>query len=136
MGINATAINHVIVAVEDLDAGVDTFGNTWGLKLDHRAEIPAMGINAAYFDIGDATLELVTPHDDSDSNLLRKHLDRNGEGLYMFCVRVEDIQEAIADLREKGCTVTDPVGNDEVLEAFVSPRNAHGVRMQLLQRLK
>lgn len=136
MAINASGINHVIVAVEDLDAGIETFGKTWELKLDHLGESPAMGIRMAYFDIGDATLELVTPYDDSEGNLLRKHLDRNGEGLYMFCVRVDDITEAIADLRGKGCTVTDPVGNDEVQEAFVSPRNSHGVRMQLIQHLK
>jgi len=136
MGINVTGINHVIVAVEDLEAGIETFGQTWGLDLDHRSEVPEMGIKAAYFNVGDAILELVTPYDDSESNLLRKQLDRRGEGLYMFCVRVDDMAAAIADLRAKGCTVTDPIVTDEVQEAFVSPRNAHGVRMQLLQRLK
>ena len=136
MGINVTGINHVIVAVEDLEAGIETFGTIWGLSLDHLGEAPELGIKAAYFNVGDAILELVTPYDDSESNFVRKHIERRGEGLYMFCVRVDDMAAAIADLRAKGCTVTDPIGNDEVQEAFVSPRNAHGVRMQLLQRLK
>ena len=103
MGINVTGINHVIVAVEDLDAGIETFGTTWGLSLDHLGEAPELGIKAAYFNVGDAVLELVTPYDDSESNFVRKHIERRGEGLYMFCVRVDDMAAAIADLRAKGC---------------------------------
>ena len=103
MGINVTGINHVIVAVEDLEAGIETFGKTWGLSLDHLGEAPELGIKAAYFNVGDAILELVTPYDDSEGNFVRKHIERRGEGLYMFCVRVDDMAAAIADLRAKGC---------------------------------
>ncbi len=135
MGINATAINHVIVAVEDLDAAVETFTETWGLTLDRRAESAAMGIEMAYFPVGESVLELVMPTTDSESNPTRRQLNRNGEGFYLLCFRVEDIHAAVADLRAKGCTVTDPAGSDEVLEAFVSPKSSHGAGMQLIQHL-
>ena len=115
------------------DEAVKTFTETWGLTLDRRSKVPEMGIEAAYFAVGETTFELVTPGNDAETNLLRKQLDRSGEGLYMLGFRVDDIHAAVAELREKGCTVTDPVG-DEALEAFISPRNAHGVRLMLIER--
>lgn len=133
MGFNITGISTVLVAVEDIDAAVETFSEGWGLKLDKRNESEELGIKMAYFPVGDTTLELVTPGNDEDGNLLRLQLDRRGEGLYMMSFEVDDIKAAVAELREKGFNVTDPAG-DEVLEAFVSPKAAHGVRLVLVQR--
>lgn len=132
MGINVTAVDHVVMAVSDLDAAIETYESTLGLTMSDRHPNPG-GFEAAIFPLGDSFLELVTPADDNERNPVRMQIDRKGEGLFILSLRVSDIDAAVAGLRAKGCTVTDPAGDDPKL-AFVSPKNAHGARLQLIQR--
>jgi methylmalonyl-CoA/ethylmalonyl-CoA epimerase len=132
MGINVTSVDHVVIAVNDLDAAVETYQNTYGLTMSDRHPNPG-GFEAALFPIGDCLLELVMPNDDNERNAVKAHIDRKGEGLFILSLAVSDIDAAVADLRAKGTTVTDPAG-DENKVAFVSPKNAHGARLQLIQR--
>ena len=132
MGINAEAIDHVVVAVDDLDAAVATFAGTYGLTMSRRGENASLGIANAFFPLGDSELELVTPLGDDDRNPVRRRL-QDGEGLFLLSLRVPDIDAAVAALRDDDLTVTDPSDGDPRL-AFVSPKHAHGVRLQLIQR--
>ena len=132
MGINITSVDHVVMAVNDLDATIETYEKTYGLKLSERHPNPG-GFEAALFPLGNGLLEFVTPNDDNERNPVRMQLDRKGEGLFILSLGVSDIDAAVADLRDKGCTVTDPAGDDNKV-AFVSPKHAHGARLQLIQR--
>ena len=132
MGINVTSVDHIVMAVNDLDATIETYEKTYGLTLSDRHPNPG-GFEAALFPLGNSLLEFVTPTDDNERNPVRMQLDRKGEGLYILSLSVSDLDAAVADLRAKGCTVTDPSG-DENPVAFISPKNAHGARLQLVQR--
>ena len=132
MGIDAQAIDHVVVAVNDLDAAVATFSGPYGLTMSRRGESVALGIANAFFPLGDSELELVTPLGDDERNPVRRRL-QDGEGLFLLSLRVPDIEVAVSALREEGLTVTDPSDGDPRL-AFISPKHAHGVRLQLIQR--
>ncbi len=132
MGIDAEAIDHVVIAVNDLDAAVATFGDTYGLRMSRRGENAGLGIANAFFPLGDSEIELVTPLGDDDRNPVRRRL-QDGEGLFLLSLRVPDVDAAVAGLREQGSTVTDPSEGDPRL-AFVSPKHAHGVHLQLIQR--
>ena len=132
MGINATAVDHVVMAVNDLDAAIETYENTFGLKMSERHPNPG-GFEAAIFPLGDGFLELVTPSDDNERNPVRLQLEGKGEGPFILSLAVADIDAAVADLRAKDITVTDPAGDDHKI-SFVSPKAAHGLRLQLIQR--
>ena len=107
MGINATAVDHVVMAVNDLDAAIETYENTFGLKMSERHPNPG-GFEAAIFPLGDGFLELVTPSDDNERNPVRLQLEGKGEGPFILSLAVADIDAAVADLRAKDITVTDP----------------------------
>lgn len=132
MGINATKVDHVVMAVNDLDAAIATYENTFGLKMSERHPNPG-GFEAALFPLGDGLLELVSPNDDNERNPVRMQLDKKGEGLFVLSLAVDDLDAAVADLRAKDITVTDPAGDENKI-SFVSPKAAHGLRLQLIQR--
>ena len=122
----------MVIAVNDLDAAVTTFGETYGLAMSRRGENADLGIANAFFPLGDSEIELVTPLGDDERHPVRRRL-QDGEGLFLLSLRVPDVDAAVAALREQGLTVTDPSEGDPRL-AFVSPKHAHGVRLQLIQR--
>ncbi len=132
MGFNITTVDHVVLAVSDLDAAIDTWQNTYGLTLSERHQNPG-GFEAALFPMENSLLELVQPIDDNPRNPVRLQIERKGEGIFILSLGVDDLDAAVADLRAKGCVVTDPAG-DEHRISFVSPKNAHGARLQLIQR--
>ena len=97
MGFNITTVDHVVLAVSDLDAAIDTWQNTYGLTLSERHQNPG-GFEAALFPMENSLLELVQPIDDNPRNPVRLQIERKGEGLFILSlgVDVEALQAAIA----------------------------------------
>jgi methylmalonyl-CoA/ethylmalonyl-CoA epimerase len=128
----AKRIDHVVIAVKDLEAAVATYEGNFGLAKVSGGEVPSLGIRNAFLQIGDAQIELVTPL--SEQGPVADFLAKQGGGMYLLALEVDDLDSAVAELQEKGARVNVAQGSAGQRLAFVSPRATHGVLLQLLER--
>lgn len=128
----AKRIDHVVIAVKDLDAAVATYQQNFGLAKVSEGEVPSLGIRNAFLQIGDAQIELVTPL--TEQGPVAEFLAQHGSGMYLLALEVDDLEAAIATLQNAGTRVNVATGSAGQRLAFVSPRATHGVLMQLLER--
>ena len=128
----AKRIDHVVIAVKDLDAAVATYQHNFGLEKVSGGEVPALGIRNVFLQIGDAQIELITPL--SEQGPVADFLARQGEGMYLLALEVDNLDDVIATLQNQGARVQMATGSTGQRLAFVSPRATHGVLLQLLER--
>jgi methylmalonyl-CoA epimerase len=128
----ARRIDHVVIAVQDLEAAVVTYQDNFGLQKVRGGEVPGLGMRNVFLQIGDAQLELVTPL--SDQGPVAEFLTKRGGGMYLLALEVDDLDAAIATLQAAGVRVNVVAGSSGQRLAFVSPRATHGVLLQLLER--
>jgi len=127
-------VDHVVIAVKDLDAAVGRYESIYGAAPSDRSEAPAAGMKMAFFRFGDSYIELVSAI--GDQGPIAKRLADLGEGVHLVAMRVDDIDKTLADLREKGIRlVGDPgPGNPVKGQVFIHPSVTGGVLTQLVQR--
>lgn len=125
-----TNLDHVVIAVNDLDAATKTWQENFGLPLERSGENAGMGIKQAILPLGSAFIELIQPL--GESGPVADALKTKGEGLYLISLAVDDMAKTLAELRERGVRVNDPPAGGGV--TFISPRGANGVLVQLVER--
>jgi methylmalonyl-CoA epimerase len=128
----AKRIDHIAIAVKDLDAAVATYQHNFGLEQVSGGDIPALGIRNAFLQLGDARLELITPL--SEQGPVADFLAKQGEGMYLLALEVDNLDDAMTTLQSQGARVHVATGSTGQRLAFVSPRATHGVLLQLLER--
>lgn len=126
-------IDHIGLVVKDLEAGIATFEKNFGLRADRTrgGELPAMGLKNAYIPVansGEADLEIIQPL--GEDGAVAAFAKERGEGQFLLSIAVDDIDAAVASLREAGARVSDARGG----LAFISMKSSHGVNIQLVQR--
>jgi methylmalonyl-CoA/ethylmalonyl-CoA epimerase len=128
-------IAHLGVAVSDLQSAMDFFTGALPLEVTHTEEYGGMKI--AFIPIGDSSVELI--QDVSGASAIKKFLDKNGEGIHHIAYEVDDIEEAISELKAKGIKLIDEKprqGAHGMSVAFMHPKATHGVLMELCQPSK
>ena len=128
----ATRIDHIAVAVKDLDAAIETYRHNFDLQKVSGGEVPSLGIHNAFLQIGGARIELITPT--SATGPVAEFLEQSGEGMYLLSLEVEHLEEVVSHLQEAGARVRIATGSTGQRLAFVSPKSTHGVLLQLLER--
>ena len=127
-------IDHVGIAVAELDAAVAVYGGTLGLELVHREVIADQGVEAVLFDVGESHVELIAPL--SDDTAVGRFLANRGPGLHHVAYGVEDIDEALAALRASDVELIDAkprTGIRSSRVAFVHPRATGGVLTEIVE---
>ena len=126
-------INHVAIAVQDIDAALNFWEQTFGLELDHVEDVPSQKSKVAFLPLGESEIELVQPTT-SDSGLAN-FLEKRGEGMHHICIEVEDIDATLAELKSKGVRLINDVPEELPGRkmAFVHPKAANGVLVELYQ---
>jgi methylmalonyl-CoA epimerase len=127
-------IDHVGIAVRDLDAGIDLYRARLGVEPSVRKSMDRDGIDAAMFDLGSTHVELVAPT--RPDSAISAFLDKRGEGMHHVAYRVADIRAALTALRDSGAKLIDEeprMGVMGHLVAFVHPRAFGGVLTELVQ---
>lgn len=129
-------IDHVGIAVPDLDAAIDFHCTTFGMTLMHREENPEQGVSEAMLRVGPAggVIQLLAPLDPQSP--LATFLDRRGPGLQQLAYRVRDVRAASALLRERGVRMLYDQprrGTAGSLINFVHPSSAGGVLVELVE---
>ncbi|MGH2925106.1 MAG: methylmalonyl-CoA epimerase [Solirubrobacterales bacterium] len=128
------SIDHVGVAVLDLDRAADRYGTAFGMSLVHRETVESQGVEAALLEIGDGHIELLRPL--SPQTVVGRFIERRGEGLHHVAYRVEDIDATLASLKEAGVELIDTtarVGIRRSRVAFLHPKAAAGVLTELVE---
>jgi methylmalonyl-CoA epimerase len=128
----AKRIDHIAIAVKDLEAAVATYQHNFGLEKVSGDDIPALGIRNAFLQIGDAQIELITPL--AEQAPVADFLAKQGGGMYLLALEVDNLDDAIATLQNQGARMQVATGSTGQRLAFVSPRATHGVLLQLLER--
>ncbi|MFH0825691.1 MAG: methylmalonyl-CoA epimerase [Pseudomonadota bacterium] len=125
-------IAHLGVAVKDLDDALKLF--TQGLPLEVTHTEDYQGMRIGFMPVGDSSVELL--QDVSGSSAIKKFLDKNGEGIHHVAFEVDDIHEAVKELKEKGVKLIDETprpGAHGMTIAFLHPKGTHGILMELVQ---
>ena len=129
-------IDHVGVAVPDLDTAIAFYRDTLGMRLAHEEVNEEQGVREAMMAVGDsgACVQLLAPLDDSSP--IAKFLDRNGPGLQQVAYRVTDVEAVSAVLRGRGLRLVYDVARRGTAGSrvnFVHPKDAGGVLIELVE---
>jgi methylmalonyl-CoA epimerase len=127
-------IDHVGVAVEDLDAALELYTDSFKMPLAHRETVSEQGVEAVLLDVGDTHVELLSPL--GPETPVGKFLARKGPGLHHVAYRVDDIEGALAQLREQGVELIDSeprVGIRNSRVAFLHPRATGSVLTEIVE---
>jgi len=124
-------IDHIVIAVEDLDVGIEQYEAIFGQSVDRQGEPEGAGFKNAYFKFADNEVELVAPT--SDKGPIASKIERSGQGVHLMAMRVDDVEATVAELRGKGVRlIGDPgEGNPITGQVFVHPGAAGGVLLQI-----
>lgn len=127
-------VDHVVIAVKDLDAAVGRYETIYDSKVSDRSEAPAAGMAMAFFRFGDSYIELVSAT--GDQGPIAKRLSEQGEGVHLVAMKVDDMDATLTRLRDAGIRlVGDPgPGNPVKGQVFIHPSVTGGVLTQIVQR--
>jgi methylmalonyl-CoA/ethylmalonyl-CoA epimerase len=127
-------IDHIAVAVKDIEAAIGVFRDRLGLSLAKTYESEYTQAHIAFFPIGETKIELLQPT--STSSLLTKFLEKRGEGIHHLCLGVEDIEATLAHLAGAGVELIDKrprTTRDGRKIAFLNPRMTNGILIELVE---
>lgn len=126
-------IHHVGVAVADLDEAVETYRQRLGATVEHRGLVTEQGVEAASLLVGSGRVELLAPL--GDDTPVGRFLASRGEGLHHVAYEVDDVADALAELRSAGVELIDAhprTGLFGLQVAFVHPDAVHGVLTEVV----
>ncbi|MGL6278288.1 MAG: methylmalonyl-CoA epimerase [Gaiella sp.] len=130
-------IHHLGVAVDDLDEALATYTGLLGASLEHRAHVPAQGVEAASVLVGDGRIELLAPT--GDDTPVGRFLAKRGPGMHHVAYEVSDVAATLAGLASRGAVLIDEVPREGLfgLEvAFVHPDSVHGVLTEVVAHVE
>ena len=127
-------IDHIGVAVEDLDESIALYRDRLGMREQHRQTVEEFGVEAALLEIGGSHVELLTPV--RPDTAVAKFLERSGPGMHHVAYRTDDIDGALGRLRAAGMRLIDEqprTGIRDSRVAFVHPKSTGGVLTEIVQ---
>jgi methylmalonyl-CoA/ethylmalonyl-CoA epimerase len=127
-------IDHVGVAVDDLDQAISLYEKTFEMHLAHRETVESQGVEAALLDVGDGHVELLRPL--APDTAVGKFIEKRGPGLHHVAYAVGDIDAALTSLSEAGVELIDSearVGIRGSRVAFVHPRSTGSVLTEIVE---
>ncbi|MGI8731148.1 MAG: methylmalonyl-CoA epimerase [Solirubrobacteraceae bacterium] len=137
MGRVFSRVDHIGVAVEDLDAALALYERDYAMTLSHREVIEAQGVEAALLDVGENHVELLAPL--GADTPIGRYLAKRGPGMHHVAYQVADIEAALATLRDAGQRLIDEQPRDGIRDsrvAFLHPSTAGGVLTEIVQPAK
>ncbi|MFM7068051.1 MAG: methylmalonyl-CoA epimerase [Actinomycetes bacterium] len=129
-----TEIDHVAIAVRDLDAAIDFYARAFGATVAHREIVESDGVEEALVKVADSYIQLTAAT--RDDSPIAKAIEKRGEGLHHIGYRVDDCQAALDAMIAAGATPIDKAprpGSRGTTVAFVHPKGAFGTLIELVQ---
>jgi methylmalonyl-CoA/ethylmalonyl-CoA epimerase len=125
-------IEHVAVAVEDIESSKEMLTELFGLKLEYEEQINSLKL--AMFPVGESYIELL--HSNDPTTKTAKWIESKGQGLFHLCLEVDDIVGALAELKSKGAKLLNEVpviGHSNSKIAFIDPVSTSGFLIELVE---
>ena len=129
-----TEIDHVAIAVNDLEEAIAFYGAAFGATVEHREVVESDGVEEALLKVAESYVQLLTPT--RDDSPVAKYLAKKGEGLHHIGYRVDDCGEALASMVAAGATPIDAAprpGSRGTTVAFMHPKGAFGTLIELVE---
>ena len=129
-----TEIDHVAIAVNDLEAAIEYYRAAYGVEVEHREIVERDDVEEALLKVADSYVQLLTPI--RDDSTVAKFLQTKGEGIHHVGYRVDDCAAAVERVRAEGGRLIDEVprpGSRGTTVAFVHPKGAFGTLVELVQ---
>ena len=129
-----TALDHIAVAVPDLEKAIKRFMEDFGLPFEGTEDVAAAKTSTAFFPLPPTNIELVHPL--NGEGPIAKYLEKKGGGLHHLCFRSDNIEEDVARLKERGYQfLTDEpiLGAHNSLAIFIHPKSSDGVLIEINQ---
>jgi len=127
-------LDHVGIAVKDLDAALGFYRDALGLHVEVPEEVASQRVRAHFIPTGQSSLELLEAT--ASESAIAKYVEKRGPGLHHITLRVDDIRAALDELKARGVRLVDEQprpGAEGALVAFIHPSSAHGVLVELKQ---
>jgi len=127
-------VDHIGVAVEDLDAAIALHEEAYGMAVAHREVVEEQGVEAVLLDVGENHVELLRPLDGETP--VGRFLSKRGPGLHHVAYQVSDVQAALDTLRERGLRLIDETPRTGIRGsrvAFLHPESSGGVLTEIVQ---
>ncbi|MCK4544147.1 methylmalonyl-CoA epimerase [candidate division WOR-3 bacterium] len=130
-------IDHIGIAVENLDESIEIFKEQLGLKLIEREEVLEQMVNVAKFRVGNVDIELLEPT--SQDSPIAKYIEKKGAGIHHIAYEVDDLDKSIKNLIDKGLRMIDikprkGAGNKKI--AFIHPKSTVRILTELCEEDK
>jgi methylmalonyl-CoA epimerase len=132
-----TRVDHIGVAVENLDEALTLYERDYAMTLVHREVVSEQGVEAALLDVGENHVELLAPL--ADDTPVGKFLAKRGPGMHHVAYQVQDIEATLAALREAGIRLIDEQPRRGIRGssvAFLHPKSSGGVLTEIVQPAK
>lgn len=129
-----TEIDHVAIAVSDLEAAIDYYQRAFGATVDHREIVESDGVEEALLKVAESYVQLLTPT--RPDSPVAKSIEKRGEGLHHIGYRVANCAEALEAMKAAGATAIDQAprpGSRGTTVAFVHPKGSFGTLIELVQ---
>ena len=129
-----TEIDHIAIAVKDLEAAIAYYQNAFGATVDHREVVESDGVEEALLKVAESYIQLLTPT--RPDSPVGKAIEKRGEGLHHIGYRVNNCAEALAAMIAAGATPIDKAprpGSRGTTVAFMHPKGSFGTLIELVQ---
>ncbi len=129
-----TEIDHIAIAVRDLEAAVEYYQKAFGATIDHREVVESDGVEEVLMKVAESYIQLLTPT--NPDSPVAKAIEKRGEGLHHIGYRVNDCAEALASMIAAGATPIDKAprpGSRGTTVAFIHPKGSFGTLIELVQ---
>ncbi len=128
-------IDHIGIAVNSLEESLSFYEDALGLKVENIEEVPDQKVKVGFLDIGGVHLELLEPS--SPDGPVAKFIEKRGEGIHHIAILVDNIEESIGLMKDKGVKLIDEsprkgAGGSKM--AFVHPKSTHGILLELYEK--
>lgn len=127
-------IDHIGIAVQDLEAALAPYVEGLGMEVDHVEEVPTERVRIAMLPIGETKLELLEPQDPESA--IAKFIERKGQGIHHIAIAVDDVEASLESLKAAGVRLIDEQprpGAGGTRVAFAHPRGFNGVLVELVE---
>ena len=129
-----TEIDHVAIAVHDIEAAISYYQRAFGATVDHREVVESDGVEEALLKVAESFIQLLTPT--RPDSPVAKSLEKRGEGLHHIGYRVANCADALAQMIAAGATPLDKAprpGSRGTTVAFIHPKGSFGTLIELVQ---
>ena len=127
-------IEHIGIAVKNLEDSISLYENTFGLKCYKVEEVREQKVRTAFFKVGETKIELLESTDPNGP--IGKFIEKKGEGLHHIAFAASDLQKSLNELKDNGIKLIDETpkpGADELNISFIHPKSMNGVLFELCE---